>query len=116
MGDRYYIVSMLDGWSEVVKVASSTTTGGRPQTYAITGPGWSGTLPTGVTQVKSPTGLVWVLERIYCTGTPEHYKAVHVLQDKFSVVPLSAYGKPYTPLSGAVDVGVDMKTAVRKQG
>ena len=115
MGDRYYIVPMLDGWSEVVKVTSSTTTGGRPQTYAITGPGWSGTLPTGVTQVKSPTGMVWVLGRIYCTGTPEDYKAVHALQDKFAVVPLSAYGKPYTPPPGVVDASVDMKTAVRKQ-
>ena len=69
----------------------------------------------GVTQVKSPTGMVWVLGRIYCTGTPEDYKAVHALQDKFSVVPLSAYGKPYTPPPGVVDPSVDMKTAVRKQ-
>ena len=45
MGDRYYIMPMLDGWSEVFKVASSRTTGGKAQTYAITGPGWSGTLP-----------------------------------------------------------------------
>jgi len=28
---------------------------------------------------------------------------VHALQDKFSVVPLSAYGKPYTPPQGWVD-------------
>jgi len=40
---------------------------------------------------------------------------VHALQDRFSVVPLSAYGKPYTPPPGVVDPGVDMKTAVRKQ-
>ncbi len=115
MGDRYYIVPMLDGWSEVFAVASSRTNGGKPQTYAITGPGWSGTLPQGVTQVKSPTGMAWVLGRIYCTGTPEDYKAVHALQDKFSVVPLSAYGKPYTPPRGVVDPRVDMETAVRKQ-
>ena len=115
MGDRYYIVPMLDGWSEVFKVASSPTTGGNAQTYAITGPGWSGVLPRGVTQVNSPTGMVWVLGRIYCTGTPEDYEAVHALQDKFSAVPLSAYGKAYTPPPGAVDAGVDMKTAVRKQ-
>ena len=115
MGDRYYIMPMLDGWSEVFEVASSRTTGGKAQTYAITGPGWSGTLPQGVTQVKSPTGMVWILGRIYSTGTPEDYKAVHALQDKFSVVPLSAYGKPYTPPPGVVDPGFDMKTAVRKQ-
>jgi hypothetical protein len=115
MGDRYYIMPMLDGWSEVFSVASSRTTGSKAQTYAITGSGWSGTLPKGVTQVKSPTGMVWILGRIYSTGTPENYKAVHALQDKFSVVPLSAYGKPYTPPQGVVDPGFDMKTAVRKQ-
>ncbi len=115
MGDRYYIVPMLDGWSEVFDVASAPTTGGKAQTYAITGPGWSGSLPQGVKEVKSATGMVWVLGRIYSTGTAEDYKAVHALQDKFSVVPLSAYGKPYTPPPDVVDPGVDMKTAVRKQ-
>jgi hypothetical protein len=115
MGDRYYIAPMLDGWSEVIEAASTYTTGPKAQTYAITGPGWSGTLPDGVTQVKSPTGMVWVLARIYSTGTPEDYKAVHALQDRFSVVPLSAYGKPYTPPPGAVDPDFDMKTGVRQQ-
>ena len=115
MGDRYYIMPMLDGYSEVFSVASPATTGYKAQTYAITGPGWSGTLPPGVTQVKSATGMVWILGRIYCTGTPEDYKAVHALQDKFSVVPLSAYGKPYTPPPARVDPNFDMKTAVRKQ-
>ena len=115
MGDRYYIAPMLDGWSNVFMVAGSQTTGGRAQTYAITGPGWSGTLPPGVTEVKSPTGTVWILGRVYSSGTPEDYRAVHALQDKFSVVPLSAWGKPYTPPQGVVDPGFDMKTAVRKQ-
>jgi hypothetical protein len=115
MGERYYIMPMLDGFSEVFKVASSSRTGGKAQTYAITGPGWSGTLPEGVTRVDSPTAMVWVLGRIYCTGTPEDYAAVHALQDRFTVVPLSSYGKPYTPPPGVVDPGFDMKTAVRKQ-
>jgi hypothetical protein len=115
MGNRYYIVPMLDGWSEVFMVASPSTTGSKAQTYAITGPGWSGTLPKGLTRVKSPTGMVWILGRVYSTGTPEDYKAVHALQDRFSVVPLSAYGKPYSPPRGLVDHGFDMKTGVRKQ-
>jgi hypothetical protein len=115
MGDRYYIVPLLDGFSEVIEVASPHTTGRKAQTYAITGPGWSGTLPKDMTQVRSSTGLVWVLGRIYCTGTPEDYRAVHALQDKFSAVPLSSYGKPYTPAPGVVDASQDMKTAVRKQ-
>ena len=115
MGNRYYIIPMLDGYSEVFSVASPATTGYKAQTYAITGPGWTGTLPAGVTQVKSATGMVWVLGRVYCTGTSDDYKAVHALQDKFSVVPLSSYGKPYSPTPATVDPNFDMKTAVRKQ-
>jgi hypothetical protein len=45
MGNRYYIIPMLDGYSEVFSVASPATTGYKAQTYAITGPGWTGTLP-----------------------------------------------------------------------
>ena len=47
-----------------------------------------------------PTAIVWLLGRIYCTGTPEDYAAVHALQDEVTLVPLSAYGKPYTPPAG----------------
>jgi len=115
MGERYYLMPMLDGWTDVFQVPGKRTTGGKAQKYAITGPGWSGTLPVDVTEYKSPTGLVWILGRIYCTGTPEDYQAVHALQDKFSLVPLSSYGKPYTPLPGEADDNFDMKTAVRTQ-
>jgi hypothetical protein len=113
MGDRYYLLPMISGWTDVFQVPGKRTTGGKAQTYAITGPGWSGTLPPGVTEYKSPTGLVWLLGRIYCTGTPDDYNKVHALQDKFSLVPLSSYGKPYTPVPGTVDNSFDMKTAVR---
>ncbi|HVE16824.1 MAG TPA: DUF1254 domain-containing protein [Chthoniobacterales bacterium] len=112
---RYYLFPMLDGWTNVFQVPGKRTTGTGPQTYAITGPGWKGELPKGVVQYKSPTNLVWLLGRIYCTGTPEDYAAVHKLQDEISVVPLSAYGKPYTPPATKVDSSVDMKTAVRTQ-
>jgi hypothetical protein len=115
MGNRYYIMPMLDGFSEVFHVASSSTTGGRAQVYAVTGPGWAGSLPEGVTRVESSTAIVWILGRIYCTGTPEDYDAVHALQDQFTVVPLSSYGKTYAPPPGVVDPGFDMSTGVRNQ-
>lgn len=115
MGDRYYIAPMLDGWSEVFKVAGTYTTGNRAQAFAITGPGWTGSVPKGVTRVNAPTGMVWILGRVYSSGTAEDYKAVHALQDGFKVVPLSAWGKPYSPSPGLVDPGFDMKTSVRKQ-
>ena len=59
--------------------------------------------------------MVWIITRTYCTGTPQDYKAVHAIQDQYSVVPLSAYGKPYTSPKGKVDPKIDMKTPVRDQ-
>ena len=115
MKGRYFLLPMLDGWTDVFQVPGKRTTGTGAQTFAITGPGWSGELPKGVTEYKSPTGLVWLLGRIFSSGTPEDYKAVHSLQDKMTAVPLSSWGKPYTPEPGKVDPSIDMKTAVRAQ-
>ena len=115
MGDRFYIMPMLSGNNEVFQVAGTRATSGKPQKFLITGPGWSGAVPEGMAHVKVPGALVWICGRIYCTGTPEDYKAVHELQDKYESVPLSAYGKPYTPPPGVVDEKFDMKKAVRKQ-
>lgn len=115
MKDRYFLFPMLDGWTNVFQVPGKRTTGTGAQTYAITGPGWSGTLPAGVKEYKSPTSIVWILGRIYCTGTPEDYAAVHALQDQCKLVPLSSYGKPYMPPAGTVNPSIDMKTAVREQ-
>jgi hypothetical protein len=112
---RYYLFPMLDGWTNVFQVPGKRTTGTGAQKYAITGPGWKGKLPSGVKEYKSPTAMVWIIGRIYCTGTSEDYEAVHKMQDEVSLVPLSAYGKPYTPPDGKVDPSIDMKTPVRDQ-
>ena len=115
MKGRYALFPLLDGWTTVFQVPGKRTTGTAAQAYAITGPGWSGTLPAGVSEYKSRTNIVWFLGRIYCTGTPEDYAAVHALQDQFGLVPLSAYGRPYTPPPGRVDPSIDMRTVVREQ-
>jgi hypothetical protein len=59
--------------------------------------------------------MVWLLGRIYCTGTPEDYAEVHALQDQVKLYPLSAWGKEWTPPAGKVDASIDMKTPVRDQ-
>ena len=115
LDDRYALFPMLDGWTTVFDVPGKRTTGTKAQTFAVTGPGWSGTLPEGVTEYKSQTSIVWLLGRIYCTGTPEDYAAVHKIQDEIKLVPLSSYGKDWTPPPGKVDPSIDMKTAVREQ-
>lgn len=113
---RYALFPMLDGWTTVFDVPGKRTTGTGAQIWAITGPGWEGTLPEGVVEYKSQTSLVWLLGRIYCTGTPEDYAAVHKLQDEIKLAPLSAWGKDgWTPPAGKVDPAIDMKTPVRDQ-
>lgn len=114
--DRYYLMPMLSGWTDVFADPGKRTTGTKEHNFAITGPNWKGELPKGVTQLKSPTNMVWILGRTYCTGTPEDYKAVYAIQDQYKIVPLSAFGnKDYTPPNGVVDPNVDMKTPVRDQ-
>lgn len=113
MADRFYIMPFLSAYNEVFHVAGTRATGQSEQTYVLTGPGWSGQLPDSLIQVKSPTALVWILGRIYCTGTEEDYAALHAVQDQYQSVPLSSYGKPYTPPMTAVDHNFDMKTSVR---
>jgi len=56
-----------------------------------------------------------IIGRIYCTGTPEDYKAVHELQDQVQLFLRSSYGKVYAPPPNEVDLSIDMKTAVRDQ-
>jgi hypothetical protein len=115
MGDRYFLMPMLSGWTDVFAVPGKRTTGTKAQTFAITGPNWKGELPAGVEQLKSPTDMVWILGRTYCTGTPEDYAACHAVMDKYQLTPLSAYGKPYQAPAGHVDPTIDGKTAVREQ-
>ncbi|MBN9522117.1 DUF1254 domain-containing protein [bacterium] len=115
MGDRYFLMPMLDGWTNVFQVPGTRTTGNKAQSYAITGPGWKGALPDGVTELRSPTDLVWIPGRTYCTGTPEDYKACHAVMDRYDLRPLSARGRAYTPPAGRVDPAVDTKAAVREQ-
>lgn len=103
MGDRYFLFPMYSLWMPVIDVPGKRTAGGAAMTYAITGPGWSGELPEGVKEIKSPTRYMYILGRTYCTGTKEDYEAVHKLQAQYKVQPLSTYGQDYTPPAGTVD-------------
>jgi DNA sulfur modification protein DndE len=112
---RHYLMPMLSGWTDVFAAPGTRTTGSKAGDYAITGPGWQGTLPDGMIEFKSPTNIVWILGRTYSSGTPEDLKKVHAIQDQYSLTPLSAYGKPYTPPNGLFDSNIEMKTSVSDQ-
>lgn len=113
---RYYLMPMLSGWTDVFASPGKRTTGTDAADFAITGPGWKGTLPAGLKEFKSPTNMVWILGRTYCTGTPEDYEAVHAIQDQYSLTPLSYFGSPYyVKPKGTVNSHIDMQIPVRIQ-
>jgi hypothetical protein len=115
MPERYALFPMLNMWTNIFQSPGMRTTGTGEQTYLITGPKWEGTVPEGMTRYASATRYVWMIGRIYCTGTPADYKAVHAIQDKIRLVPLSAWGTAYTPPAGVPDASVNMKMAPIKQ-
>jgi hypothetical protein len=113
---RYYLLPMLDGWTNVFADPGKRTTGTAAADFAITGPGWKGTLPPGIkAEYKSPTNIVWVLGRTYSTGTAADYAAVNAIQAQYKLTPMSAWGKPYTPPQGVVNPAWDTKDPVRDQ-
>jgi len=112
---RYYLMPMLEAWTDVFADPGTRTTGTGAGEFAIVGPDWHGELPPGVEELRASTNLVWIIGRTYCTGTPEDYAAVHAIQDQYKLVPLSAYGKPYSPPPGKVDPSIDMKTPTREK-
>jgi hypothetical protein len=93
---RYYLLPMLDMWSDVFSVVGSRTTGTRAGNYAIVAPGWSGALPAGIIKIVAPTPVIWILGRTKTDG-PADYDNVHKVQDGYRLTPLSQWGEPYTP-------------------
>ena len=49
------------------------------------------------------TRYMVILGRTYADGTEEDYKAVNALQAQYKITPLSAWGKPYTPVAPPVN-------------
>jgi hypothetical protein len=102
---------IMNYWTDVFESPGSRTTGDGAGNFAITGPNWSGTLPEGVTEVKSPGKWVWVIGRIACAGPPD-YANVNKIQDGLKLTPLSAWGTDYTPPANVpVDPNVNRKVS-----
>jgi hypothetical protein len=95
---RYYLLPSLNYWTDVFASPGSRTTGTGAGNFAITGPGWRGKLPEGLTEMKSSTRWVWIVGRIACAG-PSDYENVWKLQDQLKLTPLSAWGTNYVPLA-----------------
>ncbi|MDW3688419.1 DUF1254 domain-containing protein [Cupriavidus sp. CV2] len=86
---RYYLMPLMDAWTNVFATPGKRTAGTRKAAYAVTGPMWSGTLPPGVTEIRSPTEMVWLIGRTQTNGKQD-YAAVRRLQDQYRLAPLLA--------------------------
>jgi len=108
---RYYLLPMLDMWTDVFSVIGSRTTGTKAANYVIVAPGWSGTLPAGVEKIIAPTPAIWIIGRTKTDG-PADYDNVHEVQDGYRLTPLSRWGNAYAPpKSRPTDPSIDDKTA-----
>jgi hypothetical protein len=108
---RYYLLPMLDMWTDVFASPGWRTTGTQAANFLITPPGWSGTVPSGMTRIDAPTPIVWIIGRTKTDG-PSDYDAVHKIQAGYKVTPLS---QNYLPPTVAIDPSVDMKTPPKVQ-
>jgi len=84
-GSRYYLMPLMDAWTNVFASPGTRTTGNQAGDFAIVGPHWQGELPPGVTMIRSPTNTVWLLGRLYCKRTQDDLAAVRTLQDQMTL-------------------------------
>jgi hypothetical protein len=108
-GGRYYLLPMLDMWSDVFASPGWRTTGTQAGNFLVTPRGWSGTVSAEFTQIEAPTPYVWIIGRTKTDG-PADYDAVHKIQAGYKITPLSEWGKPPKPIEVKIDPSIDMKT------
>jgi hypothetical protein len=115
MGDRFWLMQVIDAWNGVPAAPGSRTHGGRAQNFHIAGPDWKGSAPEGIEVLRCPTNLVMIGGRTYCAGAMD-YAEVNRLQDQYKLTPLSAWGTKYVPPTNVpLKQGVDGKTLVNEQ-
>src|ERR1700738_579139 len=121
---RYYLLPMLDMWTDVFASPGWRTTGTKAGTFLVTPAGWRPDLrdrfaeelklPKDTQRIEAPTPYVWLIGRTKTDGPPD-YDAVHKIQAGYKVTPLSDFGKAPKPVEFKPDPSVDMKTTPKVQ-
>ncbi|MEV0335706.1 DUF1254 domain-containing protein [Nocardia sp. NPDC050717] len=93
--DRYYMLPMLDAWTDVFASPGKRTTGTEPQDYLLVGPGYTGQPPADIPVLRAPTHHVWIIARAQTNG-PADYAAVNAFQDGFRISEVGERA-PFTP-------------------
>ncbi|MFF0464984.1 DUF1254 domain-containing protein [Streptomyces mexicanus] len=113
-GDRFWLVPILTAWSDVFAVPGRRLDGSTAGPFLLAGPSWADDTPPGLTLLRSPTVVNWIVAR-YATSGPPDFPAVNQLQDRTRLIPLSAWtGDPddhVPPTDVAVPTGIDTATA-----
>ena len=100
--DRYYLLPLLDAFSNVFASPGPRTTGTKAQDFLIAGPNYQGDTPEGMTLLQSPTNTVWMIGRTKVLNAEDGATVVRNIQDGYKIVPLSSFGKEYNPPKGVV--------------
>jgi hypothetical protein len=93
---RYYVLQFLDAYTNTFAYIGRRTTGTQAGDFALTPPGWQGTLPAGVKRISAPTPTVWMLGRTLVNG-PNDVTNVIAIQHGYTATPLSNFGGTPNP-------------------
>jgi hypothetical protein len=108
-GGRYFLLPMLDMWTDVFAVPGKRTNGTAAANFALVPRGWTGQLPQGVEGIRAPTPYVWIIGRTQTNGVKD-YDAVHKVQDGYRITYLADWGKTPRKIDQKIDPTVDTKT------
>jgi hypothetical protein len=121
---RYYLLPMLDMWTDVFASPGWRTTGTQAQHFLVAPAGWRPDLrerfieefrlPRDTQRIDAPTSHAWIIGRTKTDG-PQDYDAVHEIQAGFKVTPLSEWGRNARAVEVRTDPSVDMKTPPKLQ-
>ncbi|WP_416051455.1 DUF1254 domain-containing protein [Cupriavidus basilensis] len=85
---RYYVLGLLDFYTNPFGYIGTRTTGNGRGRLLLHGPRWQGDVPAGATAIACPTDAVWLLGRVLVDGEAD-LPAVHALQDQFRLSTLA---------------------------